>query len=728
MPTYRQPKQPDPVEINNFLGLNEAYGDTEVKPGEAIYMRNFNITNNFKLRKRKGFTQFINTGTTSPIRGLWYGTIGGKRVLISCSGGKVFEYNYTTLANTEIGTLTDAQTSIFYFEEKLYFLNGTDYKQYDGITFEDVDPYIPTIAINAPPDGGGTLFEEINLLTGFKNQTFVGDGSKTIYVLAEDNLASDLVKVWIDGVRRYETTHFSVNRLTGKVTFLTAPALDTEVKIEWNKEEATALLHDGETKWVEYLDGATNTTQNSTYKATGTYSCGIVTGTGAAAGAILATQAIPSTDLETYNYIRLWVRTTIAISAGQLQLLLDDTIACASPLHTLDLPAISSGGSGTYINLPLVDGKTGIISIGIKQTVDLGAFTIYVDDVRALNLNGNALNKEMVTKNKYHMFYGAGNDTNVFLWGNPDHKNRMLYSGTMKANYFPANGFTDVGSDEFAITDIVSQYSKQVIFKEDRTYFSYPEYNETLNVYIYPINDLNEAIGNVNYGGVQIIKNNPVSIHGGAVWDWQNTDIEDERNVEPISTNIEKSLKLLDLSTAITFDFQKEREYWLNVGSLVYIFNYNLGVWYVYDNIAATCFEYGDKLYFGKADGTIQAFSGALNDNGTAITAKIKSGFADFGAYEYRKNSRNMWLTLQPFTNTSISVKCPTNRVIETAPALKTFTVDASSATNTNPQTYHLKINAKKYTSIQFIFSNAATDEEVILLSFKVDVSAGNTI
>jgi len=155
--TFQKP--PKPIEIDKFLGLNESVGNTEIDLGEFSLIENFRITKNYKLQKRPGHHTFINFTTTADVQGIWQGVIGGKKVLISCWNGNVYEYDLTVTTTTVdiadlitegtitiIGTLTDARTCIFWFQDKIYFMNGVEYKEYDGTTFQDVPPYVPTIA------------------------------------------------------------------------------------------------------------------------------------------------------------------------------------------------------------------------------------------------------------------------------------------------------------------------------------------------------------------------------------------------------------------------------------------------------------------------------------------------------------------------------------------------------------------------------------------------------
>jgi hypothetical protein len=90
--------------------------------------------------------------------------------------------------------------------------------------------------------------------------------------------------------------------------------------------------------------------------------------------------------MSAYGGIRFWAQSSVTLTAGQWQLLLDDTAACATPLKTLNLPAMTAN-TWYYIYLDGGDMSTAtaIISIGLKQAVDIGAVSFYIDDVRAAN-------------------------------------------------------------------------------------------------------------------------------------------------------------------------------------------------------------------------------------------------------------------------------------------------------------------------------------------------------
>ena len=88
-----------------------------------------------------------------------------KNYIIIANNGNIYSYDRdiattsTDIADlitegvaVNIGTMTDAPTRGFFFrnvddDPKLYFMNGVEFKEWDGTTFQDVDAYIPTVAI-----------------------------------------------------------------------------------------------------------------------------------------------------------------------------------------------------------------------------------------------------------------------------------------------------------------------------------------------------------------------------------------------------------------------------------------------------------------------------------------------------------------------------------------------------------------------------------------------------
>jgi len=144
------------------------------------------------------------------------------------------------------------------------------------------------------------------------------------------------------------------------------------------------VVEDCEDAWNELEDGDLTQSVEATDIKEGAGALKWVIADGMGAGDIIATEVI-SKDLTTYKAIRLWIKCSVATAAGNLKLLLDDNAQCASPTETLAIPALEAN-TWTQVNLTLAapGGCGSLISIGMEYDADIGACTIYLDDVRAV--------------------------------------------------------------------------------------------------------------------------------------------------------------------------------------------------------------------------------------------------------------------------------------------------------------------------------------------------------
>ncbi len=148
----------------------------------------------------------------------------------------IFFYKGMMLAHveTELYKVTDGVKTLLYsnlmpvpsnafiYENIWYFKDGLHYLQYDGTTIKEVEGYIPTTSIGRKPEGGGTTYEDVNLLSDRRINTFLGDGESKEYFLDAQNIDADLKPIiTVDGKA---VTDFSVNYVAGKIAFTTAPA------------------------------------------------------------------------------------------------------------------------------------------------------------------------------------------------------------------------------------------------------------------------------------------------------------------------------------------------------------------------------------------------------------------------------------------------------------------------------------------------------------------------
>lgn len=94
------------------------------------------------------------------------------------------------------GVISNRSNS-FVYEGVWYFKDGKNYLQYgrfDGSqdkTIRAVEGYIPTTTIARNPMGGGTKYEDVNMLSDYRKNSFLSDGTSKIYVLDAKDIDSD---------------------------------------------------------------------------------------------------------------------------------------------------------------------------------------------------------------------------------------------------------------------------------------------------------------------------------------------------------------------------------------------------------------------------------------------------------------------------------------------------------------------------------------------------------
>lgn len=134
--------------------------------------------------------------------------------------------------------------------------------------------------------------------------------------------------------------------------------------------------------WSELVDAAVTVVADDVDYQEGSACNKFSVGAGIGDGDLIATQAITSIDLSPYAKIQFWIKASTATAAADLKLSLDNTAACATPLETLSIGALTANAWSlqtlTLAN-PLSD--TAIISVGLEYHANSGANTIWIDDI-----------------------------------------------------------------------------------------------------------------------------------------------------------------------------------------------------------------------------------------------------------------------------------------------------------------------------------------------------------
>lgn len=113
------------------------------------------------------------------------------------------------------------KSNFFIYNKKLYIKDGKNYLVYDGTKCTPVEGYIPTTTIGRNPAGGGTVYEDVNFLTGKRKNQFLADGEATEYYLDVESFDNDFTPIIT--VNDKNVTDFTAYYDKGYIKFNKAP-------------------------------------------------------------------------------------------------------------------------------------------------------------------------------------------------------------------------------------------------------------------------------------------------------------------------------------------------------------------------------------------------------------------------------------------------------------------------------------------------------------------------
>ena len=156
--------------------------------------------------------------------------------------------------------------------------------------------------------------------------------------------------------------------------------------IYYRHKYTSKTLHACGTTFDETTDSdITQAVSTEDYKRNGS-SLKLTIAVGASAGDKI-TDSISSVDLSKYDFIEFWIKSTVATSAGNLKIHLDNGTVTAdgNDLESLNVPALTAD-TWKYCRVALSNPETdtAIVSIGLEYDSDLGACTVFLDDIKAV--------------------------------------------------------------------------------------------------------------------------------------------------------------------------------------------------------------------------------------------------------------------------------------------------------------------------------------------------------
>ena len=160
-------------------------------------------------------------------------------------------------------------------------------------------------------------------------------------------------------------------------------------KIEQRKTVTSTRIHECSAAFDSNTVSNFTAAVDTKDRRQGTSSVQFDIGASVSAGAFLY-DTITSVNLSKYDYIECWVKSSVATSAGNLKLHLDNAAITAdgNDLESLDIPALSAD-TWTYVRIALSqpENDTAIVSVGLEYDSDFGsssAVTVWLDDIKAV--------------------------------------------------------------------------------------------------------------------------------------------------------------------------------------------------------------------------------------------------------------------------------------------------------------------------------------------------------
>lgn len=338
------------------------------------------------------------------------------------------------------------------------------------------------------------------------------------------------------------------------------------------------------------------------------------------------------------------------------------------------ITSFSPNGTATVYTLPLtsLDATTitctlsGVVKVEgvdftVNRTTGLVTFTVAPvvgTDTLKITAYKASSTLALILACRFSITYGGNNDTRVFIAGD---STTYYYSGLLDPTYWPENQYNNAGVDNTFITGFGKMYSTLIVFKERSLgTVNYSVFTDGSNP-SFNFAQMNSVIGCDMSYTIQNINNNLVwcNTYGGVYTLVSDQDIKDEKNVKPLSYNINGTFQrpgLLqetksNLQNATTIDFYGM--YWLRVGSKVYAWDYNISPyintgdldkdqvrlsWFPFNNINANCFfGVDDNLYYGDTVGNIVHFKNSYTDFTAAINAYWQCKILNFGLFNWYK-------------------------------------------------------------------------------------------
>lgn len=207
--------------ISTFLGADFTNSPAAVSENQSPNCKNMIRDVPGKVRKCMGYKKIAEYD--DQINGYHY--IRGEQYGLVHAGTKMY-YNGVV----KYSDANNARSRSWQFDNKLYIVDGKKLLVWDGSEVKPASEYakIPTVTIAKAPNGGGTSYEDLNLIQPGFTELFAGTESDTAYHMTFGGLDDTTVKAYIldssgSWAEKTENTDFTVDRENGIINFTAAP-------------------------------------------------------------------------------------------------------------------------------------------------------------------------------------------------------------------------------------------------------------------------------------------------------------------------------------------------------------------------------------------------------------------------------------------------------------------------------------------------------------------------
>lgn len=300
------------------------------------------------------------------------------------------------------------------------------------------------------------------------------------------------------------------------------------------------------------------------------------------------------------------------------------------------------------------------------------------DNVRIKFKKVNSENKSQINKCDIMTVYGyAGANNRVFLAGNPEYANILMYSHLEDITYFPVENVIKIGLEVVPITGLIKLNSgKLAVLKNvsdtDSTifYIGYATYNGNE---AFPLEGSTKGEGNIAKHAHDMLINDPLILTKNGIFALNTATLTDERFVYHRSYYIDAKLKQeQNLEKAI--GIVNDGKYYLAINNHVYVAdsrfksttNYSKYSdyqyeWYYWTNLPVKVwFVWNNRLYFGDKYGNICTFRdnsdvNRYKDNTENVETEWNSVILDLNRPANKKNIKRISISSNP-TNSKLVV------------------------------------------------------------------------